>query len=159
MNRKLLHSFGHFCLVSSKPLFSLCIAANSRFAKAEENAIRLIQSDALQLLGNNLSLFSHGTSTFPSGNIVEKPLIQTLIDSREREGVYSKFSNQLQVALTSRGRSPHWFQAWFVLSFVGLSALRISSTSSLRRSSKPLKLTFSTISLFLVIGRIPWPLF
>jgi len=114
MNQKLLHSFGHFCPVSPKPLFSLCIAANSRFAKAEENAIRLIQSDALQLLGNNLSLFSHGTSTFPSGNIVEKPFIQNLIDSLERKGVYSQFSNQLQVALTSRGRSPHWSQAWFV---------------------------------------------
>ena len=114
MNQILMHSFGHFCPISPNPLFSFCIAANSRFAKAEEVAIRRIQSEALQAVGNNLILFAHGTSSFPGGNISEIPLIQNHINSLESRGLYSKFASSLQSALISRGRCPNWSQAWFV---------------------------------------------
>ena len=49
------------------------MAANSRFAKTAEVDIRNIQSEGLQTIGNDLSLFAFGNSSFPFGNICEKP--------------------------------------------------------------------------------------
>ena len=53
MKQKLTHTLGEFCPLSPKLIFALSIAAHSRFAKTEEVALRLMQGEALQLLGNN----------------------------------------------------------------------------------------------------------
>ena len=42
---------GDFCALSPKPIFALSIAAHSRFAKAEENALRLMHGEALAFWG------------------------------------------------------------------------------------------------------------
>ena len=76
-----MHSFGEFCAISPKPIFSLCSAAHSRFAKAEDVVLRKMQSEALILLGDCNSLSAHASSSIPSGFFGGKPLIQNLFDS------------------------------------------------------------------------------
>ena len=72
MNQQLMHTFGKFCALSPKLIFSLSIAAHSRFAKAEEVAVRLMQSEALQLLGDCNTLAAHVSSSIPIGFSGEK---------------------------------------------------------------------------------------
>ena len=40
MSQKLTRSFGEFCPINPRPFFAISIAARSRFAKAEESALR-----------------------------------------------------------------------------------------------------------------------
>ena len=113
MNQALSHSFGNFCPISPKPIYSLCIAAHSRFAKAENLALCKIHDEAIAVLGNNASLASFATSSLASAFIGDRPLIECLLDSLKNRGVYLQFAPQLHAAVLSRGRSPTWSQAWF----------------------------------------------
>ena len=49
-----MHTFGEFCAISPKPIFSLCIAAHGRFAKAEEVALRHLQSEICYYYGTTI---------------------------------------------------------------------------------------------------------
>ena len=113
MNQKLSHSFGDFFPISPKPIFAVCIAAHSRFAKTEEVALRRIQSEALPILGVHSPLASFATASLPSALNGDKLLVDNLLDSLCSQGVYLQFSVQLHAALSTKGRSPKWFQAWF----------------------------------------------
>ena len=113
MNQKLTHPLGEFCPISPKPLFALTIAAHSRFAKAEEVALRTMQAEALQILGDYNTLAAHVRHAIPNGPYGDKPLIQYLFDSLDRQGVYLQFSQQLCAAIVTKERSPVWSQAWF----------------------------------------------
>ena len=53
MSQKLCHSFDIFCPISPRPIVALCLAAHSRFAKAEAAALRLLHSEALEVLGDS----------------------------------------------------------------------------------------------------------
>ena len=88
MNQKLTHTFGAFCPISPKPIHALCIAAHSRFAKAEEVAIHKIQSEASTILGEITPLASLANSSLPCVLIGDKPLIEGLLDSLLSRGIY-----------------------------------------------------------------------
>ena len=77
------HTFGECCALSPKPVLAFSIAAHSRFAKAEEVALRLMQSEALQLLllGYCKTSAAHLSHSIPSGSSGEKALVQYLFDS------------------------------------------------------------------------------
>ena len=42
MSQKLCHTFDIFCPISPRPIVALCLAAHSRFAKAEAAALRML---------------------------------------------------------------------------------------------------------------------
>ena len=134
MHQKLTHTLGGFCPISPKPLFALSIAAHSRFAKAEEVAMRTMQGEASQILGDSNTLAAHVRHAIPNGPNGDKPLIQYLFDSLDRRGLYLQFSQQLCAAIVTKGRSPVWSQAWFSNIYQELNALAISSVSLARRS-------------------------
>jgi len=113
MNQKLTHTLGGFCPINPKPFFALSIAAHSRFAKAEESALRTMQGEALQILGDHNTLAAHVRHAIPQGPFGDQPLIQYLFDSLDRKGIYLQFSQQLCAAIVTKGRSPVWSQAWF----------------------------------------------
>ena len=113
MNQALSHSFGEFPPISPKPIHSLCIAAHSRFAKAENVALSKIHGEAIAILGGSASLVSFATSSLPPAYIGDRPLIECLLDSLSQKGVYLQFAPQLHAAILSRGRSPTWSQAWY----------------------------------------------
>ena len=75
MNQKLTHTLGEVCSMSLKLIFALSIAAHSRFAKAEEVALRLLQGEALQLLGDHNTLAAHVSHSIPSGCSGDKALV------------------------------------------------------------------------------------
>ena len=81
MNQRLMHTLTEFCAISPKPIFSPCIAAHSGFAKAEEVALRQMQSEALLLLGDSNTLSAHVSASIPPGCSGDKPIIQNLFDS------------------------------------------------------------------------------
>ena len=87
MNQQLMHTFGEFCAISPKPIFSLSIAAHSRFAKAEEVALRLMQSEAVQLPGDCNFVAAHVSNSIPSGSYGERALVQYLFDALDKKGV------------------------------------------------------------------------
>ena len=58
---------GEFCALSPKAIFALSIAAHSKFARAEEVALRLTQGKALQLLGDHNTLAAHVRQSIPPG--------------------------------------------------------------------------------------------
>ena len=87
MKQKLTHILGEFSPLSPKP-FALSIAAHSRFAKAEEVALRAMQGEALQILGDHNSLASYALHSIPPGCSGDKALVQYLFDSLDRQGVY-----------------------------------------------------------------------
>ena len=92
MNQRLTHTLGEFCPISPKPLFALSIAAHSRFAKAEEVALRTMQAEALQIFGDYNTPAAHVRHAISNGPNGDKPLIQYLFDSLDRGGVYLQFS-------------------------------------------------------------------
>ena len=85
MSQKLTHSFGEFCPLVPRPVFAMSIAAHSRFAKAEEKALRAILAEAIDILGDNNTLFAHGMNTIPRGHLGDLPLIKYLVDSLDRK--------------------------------------------------------------------------
>jgi len=119
MSQKLTHSFGEFCPLVPRPIFAMSIAAHSRFAKAEEKALRSILAEAIDILGDSNSLFAHAMHAIPCGHLGDLPLIKYLVDSLDRKGVYLRFSQQLCTALVTKGRSPLWSQAWFTNIYSG----------------------------------------
>ena len=86
MNQALSHSFGESFPISPKPIYSLCIAAHSRFAKAENVALSKIHGEAIAILGGSASLFSFATSSLPPAYIGDRPLIECLLDSLSHTG-------------------------------------------------------------------------
>ena len=113
MKQKLTHTLGEFCPLSPKPIFALSIAAHSRFAKAEEVALRAMHGEALHLLGDNNTVAAFAMHAIPTGCSGDRPLIQYLFDSLDKKGIYMQFSQQLCSAIVTKGRSPNWSQAWF----------------------------------------------
>ena len=111
MSQKLTHSFGEFCPINPRPIFAVSIAAHSRFAKAEESALRSILAEATDILGDHNTLFAHVMHTIPCGHLGDLPLIKYLFDSLDRKGIYLQFSQQLCAAIVTKGRSPVWSQA------------------------------------------------
>ena len=87
MNQELTLTLGEFCPISPKPFFALSIAAHSRFAKAEEVALRTMQGEALQILGDYNTLAAHVRHANPNGPNGDKPLIQYLFDSLDGRGI------------------------------------------------------------------------
>ena len=75
MNQKLTHTLGEFCLINPKPIFAFAIAAHSRFAKAEESALRTMQGEALQILGDHNTLAAHVRHAIPQGPSGDQPVI------------------------------------------------------------------------------------
>jgi len=123
MSQKLTHSFGEFCPLVPRPIFAMSIAAHSRFAKAEEKALRSILAEAIDILGDSNSLYAHALHAIPCGHLGDLPLIKYLVDSLDRKGVYLQFSQQLCIALVTKGRSPLWSQAWFTNIYAGSESL------------------------------------
>ena len=113
MNQALSHNFGEFCPLSPKPIYSLCIAAHSRFAKAEGPALAKMHGEAIALLGDSALASSLVTNFLPQGNIGDRPLIESLLDSSRHLGIYSQYAQPVQAASMTIGRSPRWSQAWF----------------------------------------------
>ena len=113
MSQKLTHSFGEFCPLVPRPVFAISIAAHSRFAKAEEKALRAILAEAVNILGDNNTLSAHVLRTIPRSHLGDLPLIKYLIDFLDRKGIYMQFFQQLCSAIVTKGRSPLWSQAWF----------------------------------------------
>jgi len=101
----------------------MSIAAHSRFAKAEEKALRSILAEAIDILGDSNSLYAHALHAIPCGHLGDLPLIKYLVDSLDRKGVYLQFSQQLCTALVTKGRSPLWSQAWFTNIYAGSESL------------------------------------
>ena len=79
MNQKLTHTLGEFCLINPKPIFALSVAAHSRFAKAEESALRTMQGEALQILGDHNTLAIHVRHAIPQGPSGDSPLFSTCL--------------------------------------------------------------------------------
>ena len=92
MSQKLSHTFAIFCPLSPKPIHSLCLAAHSRFAKAEAIALRLLHSEALEVLGDSALVRYLPGNAIPFGNISDPPLLQELINALESSGCYSPFA-------------------------------------------------------------------
>ena len=99
MSQKLTHSFGEFCPINPRPIFAVSIAAHSRFAKAEESALRSILAEAIDILGDHNTLFAHVMDTIPRGHLGDLPLIKYLFDSRDRKGIYLQFHSSCVVLL------------------------------------------------------------
>ena len=78
MNQKLTHTLGEFCLIDPKSIFALPIAAHSRFAKAEESALRTMRGEALQILGDHNTLAAYVRHAIPQGPSGDQPLVQYL---------------------------------------------------------------------------------
>ena len=97
--QKLTHTLGEFFPFSHKPIFAFSIAAHSRFAKAEEVALRAMQGEALQILGDHSTLAAYASHSIPLGCSGDKALVQYLFDSVDRNGVYLQLSQQLCFAL------------------------------------------------------------
>jgi hypothetical protein len=62
-------------------------------------------------------------NTIPRGHLGDLPLIKYLVDSFDRKGIYLQFSQQLCIALVTKGRSPLWSQAWFTNIYSGSESL------------------------------------
>ena len=113
MSQKLGHSLGVFCPVSPRPIHALCLAAHSRFAKSETNALRLLHSEALNILGDSALIRILPDSFFPFGNIREPPLIQGLINSLEDKGTHLSFAGAKATKIANIDRTHCFSQSWF----------------------------------------------
>jgi hypothetical protein len=91
MSQKLCHTFDIFCPISPRPIVALCLAAHSRFAKAEAAALRLLHSEALEILGDSMLVRYLPGNEVPYGNISYPPLLQELINSLSCQGCYRPF--------------------------------------------------------------------
>ena len=137
MSQKLTHSFGEFCPINPRPIFATSIAAHSRFAKAEESALRTILAEAIHILGDHTTLAAHVRHAIPHGPFGDLPLIQYLFDSLDRKGIYLQFSQQLCAAIVTKGRSPVWSQAWYTNIYSGpesLSNIQFELTSKILKT-------------------------
>ena len=79
MRPKATHSFGEFCPINPGPIFAMSIAAHSRFAKAEESALRTILAEAIHILGDNNTLAAHVMHAIPRGPFGDFPLLSTYL--------------------------------------------------------------------------------
>ena len=115
---------GEFCPLRPKLIFASSIAAHSRFAKAEEVALRAMHGEALHLLRDNNTLVGYATNAIPPGISGDRPLIEYLFDSVDRKGVYLQFFEQLCAAVVAEGRGPRCSQAWFYNIYSGPECIR-----------------------------------
>jgi len=89
MSRQFMHDLGMFSAKSPLALLPICTAALVRFAHSEEGALRDLLSEALDIIGDSISLNELHTGRVPDAGLACTPYINTLIDSLERRGVYS----------------------------------------------------------------------
>ena len=134
MSQALSHSFGEFCPISPKPIYSLCIAAHSRFAKAENLALSKVHGEAMTILGDNASLCSFATSSLPPAYIGDRPLIECLLDSLLQNWIYLQFAPQLHAANCPEGEARLGPRLGFIIYMQGQRLLTIYSTKLDRRS-------------------------
>ena len=94
MSQQLVNTFGEVCAISPKLILSICIAAHSRFAKAEEVASRQMHSEALSLLGDSNTVSALVSASMPAGPTGDEPLIRNCLILLKIGGSICNFLNK-----------------------------------------------------------------